>query len=49
MIVWAESGPRLGLTEPLNKLQMGAHNEVVCGAGRHVTAQEIGERLAMQP
>ena len=49
MIVGAERRPRLVLAEPLHHLQMGTHNEVVGGAGRHMATQEIGERLAMQP
>ena len=49
MIVGAESGPRFALAEPLHQLQMGTHQEVVGRAGRHMAAQEISERVAVQP
>jgi hypothetical protein len=48
MIVGAENGPRFAQAEPLHQLQMGTHHEVVGRAGRHMAAQEISERVAVQ-
>ena len=49
MVVEAEAAPGLLAAETLHQLQMGAHQEVVGRAGGHMAAQQLGERVSVQP